>query len=1063
MKKNPHPGQLLALAILLVSAFCQVLRAQDTNEIIAAIVESQSHIAQPDPRAMRLFVNATDAAARQTAAERARQTALTARQSVREEIELLSEGAIARFGPHQVTFPAAMPAPIVLRTPDGLLLQGSVLGLAYVSDTGKSVLLPALKRSEGELIDGKTVIFRDVFEGGVSGDLVFEYTRTSFEQLVVIRKQLPTPEELGFAADENIKLAVLTEWYDPPQPRKVSRIVSLRDAYQSLGIQREETLVDETLSFGAMRMVEGRSFALGEPDLGVPTGKTWETLRGAEGEPRQFLIEGTPYRLLRPLLDALPARTASLSPREPQSLQASLQQLKRTPLAPSDGARESGAPGSSRLMAKVQTAIDAEPGVVLDYLIVNTALLNVEFVYAGKLGSAAAGYDPFDYWNAYNFEGYSTGWLANMYWSDWNQSSVGLVVSNAPGVGLNSFCLDPMYQYFIHPTNGGQVTVTITNLPADEYDLVVYSTRASEAGAPMLELRRSGTSLWHKGTTLWGRGWYSTLWDEGEQFVRFRNITVTNQTLTLISYADAAGYASLSGLQIVPSDAMPADSPGISNLLNVNFGGSPGYKVGPAVVGLATNDYWNAYSYVWAYAISVPNLKWSDESTSAAGMVVRNAPGQWGNSLPDLMFRSYIYCHKSGNITITLTNLPNGNCDFYLYGHTPNPDDNAVFELWSDEVCQGIKGTSMKGYGPTSNRWEIGQQYVLFKDVVTSSNKPVVIQAKHTKYGYNNLSGLQIAYKGAVDSDADSLPDGWELKWFGNLDQTAAGDPDSDSLSNLREYRLALEPLRYDSDADGIADGLDNEFPWLEDASPQGCFQSASGGDNWTWVSSWSDGIGWNGGTVYPYSGQKLRVSANTTNTMHQHAFDRAVSVVRPGTGDVLYAYVNLDPTKPPAEVMLQFYTMENNGYASWEHRAYWGANNLNYGTDGTASRTNMGALPTAGQWVRLHVPASAVGLEGRVVEGMAFTLYSGRAAWDSAGIFNPDLDGDGYVDLDGDGLPDSWEMTHFGNLNQTDTDDPDGDGLTNLLEFQLGTNPNVSDNGTSSGSGMLQVFTVLE
>ncbi|MCL4790098.1 MAG: hypothetical protein KJ070_25500, partial [Verrucomicrobia bacterium] len=616
---------------------------------------------------------------------------------------------------------------------------------------------------------------------------------------------------------------------------------------------------------------------------------------------------------------------------------------------------------------------------------------------------------------------------------------------------------------FIHPTNGGQITVTITNLPADEYDLVVYGTRASEAGAPMLELRRGGTSLWHEGTTLWGRGWYSTLWDEGEQFVRFRNITVTNQTLTLISYADAAGYASLSGLQIVPSDAMPAYSPGISNLLNVNFGGSPGYKVGPAVVGLATNDYWNAYSYVWAYAISVPNLKWSDESTSAAGMVVRNAPGQWGNSLPDLMFRSYIYCHNSGNITITLTNLPNGNCDFYLYGHTPNPDDNAVFELWSDEVCQGIKGTSMKGYGPTSNRWEIGQQYVLFKDVVTSSNKPVVIQAKHTKYGYNNLSGLQIAYKGAVDSDADSLPDGWELKWFGNLDQTAAGDPDSDGLSNLREYQLALEPLRYDSDADEIADGLDNEFPWLEDASPQGCFQSASGGDNWTWVSLWSDGTGWNGGTVYPHSGQKLRVTANTTNTMHQHAFDRAVSVVRPGTGDVLYAYVNLDPTKPPSEVMLQFYTMENNGSASWEHRAYWGANTLNYGTDGTISRTNMGSLPTAGQWMRLQVPASAVGLEGRVVEGMAFTLYSGRAAWDSAGIFNPDLDGDGYVDLDGDGLPDNWEMTHFGNLNQTGTDDPDGDGLTNLLEFQLGTNPNVSDNGTSSGGGMLQVFTVLE
>jgi hypothetical protein len=1027
MKRNPHPSLLLAIAILLTSAFHQVIHAQDTNQIRAGIAESQRHIAQPDVRAMRLFVNTVDVVARQTAIERARQTALVARKNVREEIELTPEGAIARFGPHHVTFPAAMPAPIILRTPDGLLLKGSVLGLAYISDTGKTVLLAELKRSDGELLDSKTVIFHDVFDD-VEADLVYEYTSTSFEQLVVIRNQLPTPQELGFTADENVQLTVLTEWYDPPQPRKVSRTISLRNAYQALGIQWEESLVDETLSFGALRIVQGRSFALGEPDLGVPTGKTWKTLRDAEDKPRQFLIEGTPYRLLKPLLDALPVRTASLSPREPRSLQASLQQLKGTPLSPSEGIRKPYAPGASRLMAKARTAINSEPGVVLDYLIVTTPLMNVAFGYGGKLGPAAAGYDSLDYWNAYNFEGYSTGWLADMYWSDGNQSSVGLVVNNAPGVGFNSFCMDPMYQYFIHPTNGGQIMVTITNLPADEYDLVIYGTRASEAGAPMFELQRSGSSLWHKGTTLWGRKWYSTLWDEGEQFVRFRNITVNNQTLTLISYPDAAGYASLSGLQIVPSDAMPDYSPGISNLLNIDFAGSAG-KVGPAAVGLTASDYWNFYSYPWAYAASVPNLKWSDGSTSSAGMVVRNAPGEWGNSLPDVMFRGYIYSQNSGNMTITFTNLPNGNCDFYLYGHTPTPDDNTIFELWSDEVCQGIKGTSIKGYGPTSNRWEVGQQYVLFKDVTTSSGKPVVIQAKHTKYGYNSFSGLQIAYKGAADTDADGLPDGWELNWFGNLDQTAASDPDSDGLSNLREYQLAREPLRHDSDADGIIDGLDNEFPWLEDASPQGCFQSASGGDNWTWVSSWSDGIGWNGGTVYPHSGQKIRVTANTTNSMHQHAIDRAVSVVRPGTGDMLYAYVNLDPAKPPSEVMLQFYTMENNGSASWEHRAYWGSNNINQGTEGTASRYRVGDLPLSDQWVRLEVPASAVGLEGKVIEGMAFTLWGGRVAWDSAGVLNPDIDGDGWLD--------SIEMQWFGTLSYNPGDDYDGDRLPNVMDAE--------------------------
>ncbi len=44
--------------------------------------------------------------------------------------------------------------------------------------------------------------------------------------------------------------------------------------------------------------------------------------------------------------------------------------------------------------------------------------------------------------------------------------------------------------------------------------------------------------------------------------------------------------------------------------------------------------------------------------------------------------------------------------------------------------------------------------------------------------------------------------------------------------------------------------------------------------------------------------------------------------------------------------------------------------------------------------------------------------------------------------DSDEDGLPDSWEMAHFGNLAQSAGDDPDGDGTSNIAEFRLGLNP---------------------
>ena len=71
----------------------------------------------------------------------------------------------------------------------------------------------------------------------------------------------------------------------------------------------------------------------------------------------------------------------------------------------------------------------------------------------------------------------------------------------------------------------------------------------------------------------------------------------------------------------------------------------------------------------------------------------------------------------------------------------------------------------------------------------------------------------------------------------------------------------------------------------------------------------------------------------------------------------------------------------------NWEHRAYWGENLIQMGTDGTASRQFAGPLPPAGTWVRLEVPAALVGLEGRVVNGMAFTLFDGRATWGQAGL----------------------------------------------------------------------------
>jgi hypothetical protein len=49
-------------------------------------------------------------------------------------------------------------------------------------------------------------------------------------------------------------------------------------------------------------------------------------------------------------------------------------------------------------------------------------------------------------------------------------------------------------------------------------------------------------------------------------------------------------------------------------------------------------------------------------------------------------------------------------------------------------------------------------------------------------------------------------------------------------------------------------------------------------------------------------------------------------------------------------------------------------------------------------------------------------------------------------ADTDNDGLPDEWEMAHFGTLDHDGSEDSDGDGMTNLEEYLARRNPGVNE-----------------
>jgi hypothetical protein len=89
--------------------------------------------------------------------------------------------------------------------------------------------------------------------------------------------------------------------------------------------------------------------------------------------------------------------------------------------------------------------------------------------------------------------------------------------------------------------------------------------------------------------------------------------------------------------------------------------------------------------------------------------------------------------------------------------------------------------------------------------------------------GYTNLQEYQAGSNPAnvlstpLDTDADGLPDAWEMQYFGTLAYGPSDDPDGDGYTNLQEYQAGTNPNNAasnpgDTDADGLPDAWEMQY-----------------------------------------------------------------------------------------------------------------------------------------------------------------------------------------------------------------------------------------------------------
>jgi hypothetical protein len=170
------------------------------------------------------------------------------------------------------------------------------------------------------------------------------------------------------------------------------------------------------------------------------------------------------------------------------------------------------------------------------------------------------------------------------------------------------------------------------------------------------------------------------------------------------------------------------------------------------------------------------SLDYSTTCTVSNSIVYQNGTGSW------------IRQESSSQVTVAYSNTQGGTPFAGVGNKASNPVLNpATFEILPGSPCI-----------------DAGNPGAAYNDVCFPPSLGGVRNDMGAFGGPGACLGVGIV---SGDSDADGLPDDWEILYFGGITaQTDSSDPDQDKLSNAEEHKAGTDPSKLDTDGDGYSD-----------------------------------------------------------------------------------------------------------------------------------------------------------------------------------------------------------------------------------------------------------------